>query len=71
MMTLPDTHEKVIRCLMTCETDEQMVVAKRYAELWRHWLIHLYSNAKDVTSANTFKAYYERLLFETNQIINP
>jgi len=70
-MNLPDTHEKVIRCLMTCRTPEQLAGAKRYASLWKHRLIDLWTYAADPVSRNTFIAYHEMLEVETNRILNP
>lgn len=70
-MNLPDTHEKVVKTLATCKTEEQVVVAKRFVALWQHWLIHMWSNATDPTSRNTFIAYYERLRYEVDEILNP
>ena len=67
-MNLPDTHEKVVKTLMTCETDVQRQNAMRFVEMWRRRLIYLWSNAADVYSRNTFIAYYERLQQEIKEV---
>jgi hypothetical protein len=81
-MNLPDTHAKVIRCLATCRTPEQLAGAKRYATLYleelerRWWRVMCRSYMREhpdtwYKEASEIEDYFYVLNIDTNELLNP